>query len=165
MELYFLRHGVAVSRATPGYADSDRPLTNDGIAKMKQAARGIAKIVGRFDLIAASPLQRARSTAEIVVREMKHGSVILCDALLPAGRPEDLWSFLREHSKAGRILLVGHEPHLSRTVSLILGSTHPLLEFKKGGICRIDVENPPPRGNGTLIWHLTPKLLRQLAES
>lgn len=165
MELYFLRHAIAVARGSAGYPDDDRPLTDEGIAKMRQAAKGIARLVDDFDLIAASPLRRAHTTAEIVIGELNRGSVSTCDALLPGADPDALWSFLREHRNKKRILLVGHEPHLSKTASLLLGSARPLMEFRKGGMCRIDLEALPPRGHGILLWHLTPKQLRQLAES
>jgi len=36
------------------------------------------------------------------------------------------------------------------------------MEFKKGAICRIDVDALPPKGPGTLRWFLSPKLLRSL---
>ena len=41
------------------------------------------------------------------------------------------------------------------------GSDHPL-QFKKGAICRIDVEALPPTGPGTLRWLLTPRIMRSL---
>ena len=43
----------------------------------------------------------------------------------------------------------------------ILGSRHPI-EFKKGAICRIDVEDIPPTGPGKLRWLLPPKILLAL---
>jgi hypothetical protein len=41
------------------------------------------------------------------------------------------------------------------------GSRRPL-EFKKGAVCRIDVESIPSAGPGKLRWFLTPKILREL---
>ena len=38
------------------------------------------------------------------------------------------------------------------------------LEFKKGGICRIDFDMLPPKGGGMLRWFLTPKMLRRLGD-
>jgi hypothetical protein len=34
--------------------------------------------------------------------------------------------------------------------------------FKKGGMCRIDVQKLPPAGTGQLVWLATPKMLRGL---
>jgi hypothetical protein len=38
-----------------------------------------------------------------------------------------------------------------------------MIEFKKGGVCLIDVDGATPGGPGTLRWMLTPKALRALA--
>ena len=37
------------------------------------------------------------------------------------------------------------------------------LDFKKGGLCRIDFEGVARPGLGRLVFHLTPKILRRLA--
>ena len=37
------------------------------------------------------------------------------------------------------------------------------LEFKKGGVCRIDFEVLPPKGLGQLRWFVTPKMLRGIS--
>jgi len=56
---------------------------------------------------------------------------------------------------------VGHEPMLGELAARLIGSRHPI-EFKKGGVCRLDVEDLPPAGPGDLRWLLTPKILRAL---
>ena len=39
MEIYILRHGIAVERGAPGYKkDSGRPLTKEGEEKIRQIA-------------------------------------------------------------------------------------------------------------------------------
>jgi phosphohistidine phosphatase SixA len=43
----------------------------------------------------------------------------------------------------------------------LIGARVPL-EFKKGGICRIDFEVFPPKGIGHLRWFLPPRILRAL---
>jgi phosphohistidine phosphatase SixA len=60
-----------------------------------------------------------------------------------------------------RVALVGHEPNLGELAAQLIGARSPL-EFKKGGICRIDFDVLPPKGAGTLRWFLTPKMLRKL---
>ena len=41
MDLYILRHGIAVEPGTPGYEnDADRPLTPEGQRKLEQIADG-----------------------------------------------------------------------------------------------------------------------------
>ena len=72
------------------------------------------------------------------------------------------WSTdLEKHARKTRIALVGHEPGIGELAARLIGSRHPI-EFKKGAICRIDVEEVPPSGPGALRWLLTPKILLAL---
>jgi len=59
-------------------------------------------------------------------------------------------------------MLVGHEPHLGYLASSLLGIEEHVIEFKKGGLCRIDIEEFTPEEKGKLQWHLTPKQLRAI---
>ena len=59
--------------------------------------------------------------------------------------------------------LVGHEPDLGEIASHILG-TRKSIPFKKGGVCRIDVDALPSGGSGTLVWMIPPKILRELGD-
>jgi phosphohistidine phosphatase SixA len=70
------------------------------------------------------------------------------------------------HSRK-HLLLVGHEPLLSQTVSFLLTGkkTQELgIELKKGALCRIEVDGLPPDKPGKLHWLLAPKQLRLLGE-
>jgi phosphohistidine phosphatase len=65
--------------------------------------------------------------------------------------------------KPQRVLLVGHEPDLSRLVSvLISGGSDGAIELKKGGLCKLTVDRLAFGQCATLNWLLTPKQLRQL---
>ena len=66
---YFLRHGQTdwnVAGRFQGHTDV--PLNAVGLAQAHEAAKLLA--ASRIDLIAASPLTRARTTAEIVARHL-----------------------------------------------------------------------------------------------
>ena len=65
MQLIIIRHAIAVPHGTPGYADEERPLTPEGEAKFKEAARGLARAYDRPDALLTSPWLRARQTAAI----------------------------------------------------------------------------------------------------
>ena len=63
-----------------------------------------------------------------------------------------------------QILLVGHEPLLSSTVSFLLsGKAGAQIQLKKGGLCCLEVDGVPPRKSAVLQWALAPKHLRLLA--
>ena len=67
MNLYLMRHGIALTRDDPSVAhDAERPLTGKGVKRMRKAAKGLRELAIRFDSILTSPLSRARQTADIV---------------------------------------------------------------------------------------------------
>jgi phosphohistidine phosphatase len=162
MEIYVLRHGIAVERGTPGYKkDSDRPLTKEGEEKMRQIAAGMLTMELNFDLILSSPYERAAKTARIVAGELNE-EVTFSDALEPEGNPLALISQINDE-KPQRVLLVGHEPDLSRLISvLVSGSSDAAIEFKKGGLCKMTAGKLSFGQCATLNWLLTPKQLRSL---
>jgi phosphohistidine phosphatase len=161
-ELYFVRHGLAEERGDAWPDDTKRPLTEEGMSRLKKAVRGLAGIGVSVDVVLTSPLVRARQTADILAGGLDpRPSIVNVDSLAPAGSYAAVLADLEKHSRKCRLALVGHEPMLGELAARLVGSRHPI-EFKKGGVCRIDVENLPPAGPGDLRWMLTPKILRAL---
>lgn len=165
MDLYLLRHAIAVQRGLAHYPNDDRPLTQKGIQKMKKEAQGIAKLAGSFDIILSSPLVRAYDTARITAEAVKYRKKIeRCKKLLPESSLSDFMSLLQEYREHKSVLVVGHEPNMSTIVSALLGSPHSAVEFKKGSLCKIRISGVSSVRHGTLIFHVTPKQLRAMAE-
>lgn len=163
LELYLVRHGVAEDRGEDWPDDSKRPLTSGGIAKLRKEARGLVALGVTIDQIITSPLVRTRQTADVLAEILKNKPPIaLSDALAPAGTPAAVIQEIGRHARKTRIALVGHEPNLGELAAQLIGAKAPL-EFKKGGICRIDFEVLPPKGVGALRWFVMPKMLRNLA--
>jgi phosphohistidine phosphatase len=161
-ELYLIRHAVAEERGDAWPDDAKRPLTADGIVRMRRAVRGLARLGVSIDLILTSPLVRARQTAEIVAAGLdSRPSILSIDALTPAGTFTALVGDLEKHSRKTSIALVGHEPNIGEIAARLIGSRHAI-EFKKGAVCRIDVEQLPPHGPGDLRWFLPPRALRSI---
>lgn len=160
-----LRHGDAVPRGTPGYPNDDRPLTEEGIKKLTESAKGIARIVESFDIIISSPLIRALDTAKITAETVGYEKEIpTTEYLIPGNPMRSLFNFLKEYNNKEKLLLVGHEPQLGYLASYLLGIEEHVIEFKKGGMCRIDIPSFPPEKNGVLVWHLTQKHLTELGK-
>jgi len=161
MELFILRHGIAVERGTPGYEDDRiRPLTKKGKEKLYDIARMLIGFNISFDVILSSPLERARQTADIVSEILDLDEHLrFVDALTPGGDEDELLDLLREeYASAKRILLVGHEPYLSRLISRLLGGEADLeITLKKGGLCKLDIDLMRYDGCASLEWLLTPK--------
>jgi phosphohistidine phosphatase len=162
MELYILRHGIAVERGTPGYKkDGDRPLTKEGEEKMQEIAEALLGMGLQFDLILSSPYKRAEQTAQIVAREFDK-RVTFTDFLLPDGNPRELIAEINDE-KPQRVLLVGHEPDLSQFISLLTaGDTDSAIELKKGGLCKLTSDKLTFGQCAILNWLLAPKQLRAM---
>jgi phosphohistidine phosphatase len=160
MDLYILRHAIAVQRGTSGNAsDSDRSLTPAGKKKMRCIARGMKALGLEFDLILSSPLRRARQTAEIVAREFKvEKKLEFTPHLEVGGDPERLVRDLADrHGPLKSILLVGHEPQLSCLISvLVFGSDAADVVMKKGGLCKLTADSLCYGRCAMLKWLLTP---------
>jgi phosphohistidine phosphatase len=161
-ELYLVRHGLAEERGDAWPDDTKRPLTDEGISRMRKAARGLARLGVSVEIVLTSPLVRARQTAEILAGALDpRPSLVNVDSLAPDGTYASVVADLEKHARKTRLALVGHEPMLGELAAKILGTRHPI-EFKKGAVCRIDIDDLPPAGPGDLRWMLTPKILRAL---
>lgn len=178
MVVILMRHGAAAERDPELFPDDgQRPLTAEGRKKSRQAARGMAALGMDVHWIFTSPLVRAVQTAEIAaamlrvaadrVRETRH--------LAPGGSPSPLMdevaavlgtadrSESRRATRDGRVLLVGHEPDLSRLASTLLtgDAEGAAILFKKAAVCGIELDLRMPDRSGTLIFHIQPGMLRR----
>src|SRR5512137_1745248 len=120
MDLYILRHAIAVNREDASCPrDSERPLTAKGAAKLRKVIRGMKALGLSFDLIVTSPYVRARQTAELVADDLGAATKVeRTPHLAPDGDPRALMDLIgsRPH-EGGRILVVGHEPYLGQLIS------------------------------------------------
>ena len=92
MNLFLLRHGLAVERAEFHFAsDHLRPLTPKGKRQLRKIATAMRAMELRFDVILSSPLVRARQTAEIVAADLKlEKRLVFADELKPGGDAKKL---------------------------------------------------------------------------
>jgi phosphohistidine phosphatase len=151
--LYFLRHGEA---DWPDWkkSDDERPLTKRGKKEMHEVAEFLVHIKARPDLILTSPLPRAAQTAEIAAEHLK----IKCreDKLLAPGfRRAELERLLKKYP-AESLMLVGHEPDFTATISALTGAS---LKLSKAGVALIEVDRSWRRGR--LLWLFPPKLAKK----
>lgn len=158
MKLYLLRHGIAADHGPDG-TDASRPLTSEGMDKMRRSARGMQRLDMKLDMLLSSPLVRARQTAEIV------GRVLACDMqiadeLAPGCDAAGLIELLRQQA-AERVMVVGHEPDFSEMVGALTGGSR--VEMKKGALARVNLHSLTI-GNGTLMWLLQPHVLQTLGK-
>lgn len=163
-ELYLIRHGVAAERGENFPDDTKRPLTNEGVQKLRKEAKALVALDISFDVILTSPLVRTRQTAEVVAAAFRTAPAIVnMPSLAPGSSHNAIIEELSKHHRRHRIAMVGHEPGIGELAGRLIGLRRPL-EFKKGAVCRIDVAALPPAGPGQLRWFLTPRILRRIAK-
>lgn len=169
MEIYLLRHGEAGKRVPAATRDMERALTADGKEEIEEVGEAMADLGYKFDVIATSPLKRAKDTASIVNKALKRkSSVEEWPELSPEGSREALYKRLAKLKPGSVVMCVGHEPYLTTAIGEITGkggagSASFRIVLKKGGLARLSVAGFSPRISGELRWLLTPRQIRKMA--
>lgn len=162
IQLYLIRHGVAEEPGKAWPDDARRPLTDEGMARLRKVTRGLGHLGVKMDVLLTSPMVRARQTADIVASGLDpRPHIATMDSLAVGATVTAVFADLEKHSKRASVGLVGHEPNIGELMGRLLGSKREFA-FKKGGICRIDVDTLPPTARGELRWFLPPKVLRNI---
>ncbi|MBN8537212.1 MAG: phosphohistidine phosphatase SixA [Deltaproteobacteria bacterium] len=166
MLLYIVRHAIAEDRdlfAKKNPEDSLRPLTMKGKKRMRKIIQGIKRELAEIELIVTSPFLRAKQTANLISEMIGKIQIVESAELVPQAPPQAIIKWLKmEGIKHKKILIVGHEPHLSSLASLLLSgkSEGRFIEFKKSSIALIETGNfselTPSRAS--LLWLLSPKM-------
>lgn len=164
MRLIIIRHAIAVDRGTPDIPDDERPLTRRGERRFRDAARGLARIEKRPDVLLTSPLPRAKQTADIAAAAWGKVKPKKTD-VLAGGSFTEIAGILDKLPPEALVAVVGHEPDVSELLSAILGSKDAAaFTFKKGGVAVVDVPGPLGQG-GSLVWAMPPRLLRRIGKT
>lgn len=166
MDLFFLRHAKAYDRSPKFRPDSIRPLAPEGEEEMHKVACGIKRLDIEFDLILTSPYVRAARTAEIFHDIVKCGKLQTTESMVPDADPAAIVREIEErYPKAESIVIVGHEPHMSTLMSLLLsGRTDMSIDFKKAGFAKFCIDELKAGKCACLKWLMTPKQLSRLAK-
>jgi len=163
MQLYIVRHGVAVDREDPKCpADPDRYLTDVGIEKTRQVAKGLSEIGAVPDLMLTSPYLRAVQTAELFAAALEYPKqkIRKTDFLLPGAEPLQLFRELARDKDLSTVYVFGHAPHLDDVLATAVGTKHHISSLKKAGVALVELKRLVPP-SAELVWLATPKLLRK----
>lgn len=154
MYLYLLRHGEA---DWPDWKkpDDERPLTEHGRKEMKKIADFLRALDIELDQIVTSPLPRAKETAQIVADKL---NVKLREepVLKPGFDPSGLAEIFQKYP-GDSIMIVGHEPDFSRSISALTGGS---VKLSKAGLALIDLES---KKSGRLLWLFPPRVVKAAA--
>jgi phosphohistidine phosphatase len=150
MELYFLRHGEA-DWADWKKSDEERPLTKHAKKQMRDVAAFLSRAKARPDVIVTSPLPRASQTAEIAAERLK--VKYREDKLLAPGFGRTELERLLKKYPAESLMVVGHEPDFTETISELTGAS---LKLPKAGIALVELNRS--WRHGRLLWLIPPKI-------
>ncbi len=163
MNLYVMRHGEAENIGTQYSSDGVRPLTTNGRIRIERSTNGMINIGVNLDQIVSSPLVRARQTAEIVHDRLGVATDIEFSDDLPSGDIDGIVKTVSILGPLENVMLVGHEPILSRLISVLAsGSPDTELNLEPGGLCKLTVDTILAGQCATIDWFLAPSQLVSL---
>lgn len=161
MRILLMRHAPAEDRDPQRWPDDrTRPLTERGLRRARQAARGVCALEREVARIWTSPAVRAQATADAFAAESGGDTIPEpFEALAPDAPHKAAVTLVRSLKGEGVVLVVGHEPGLSALAGALLGAPVRALGFKKCGACALELD---PAG-ARLGWWMTPRALRAVA--
>ncbi|PSQ95824.1 MAG: hypothetical protein BRD55_09370 [Bacteroidetes bacterium SW_9_63_38] len=160
--LYILRHADAEGRAQYD-DDHDRSLTAEGERAARRLGRFLAATDQCPEQCITSTAVRARRTTDLVAEGGDWDLPLRSANALYKAQPADVLDEMQAvDPNVQAILLVGHEPAWSATVSSLLGSAN--VSLSPGTCVRVDTKkawNDIRFGSGVLRWMVPPSLLRE----
>jgi phosphohistidine phosphatase len=163
MQLYIVRHGIAIDREDPKCpSEAERYLTEEGVEKTKQVAKGIAALGVHADLMVSSPYVRAMQTAAIFAAALDYPKqkIRRTESLLPGAEPIAVLRELAREKNASSVFCFGHAPHVDGLLAAGVGAQHHITSMKKSGVALVELKRLSPP-NGQLVWLVTPKVARK----
>lgn len=156
LTLLLVRHGDAEPQID-GKNDRDRKLIKKGIKQMRRIANFIDEMGYTIDRILSSPYLRAYQSAEVILDELgiDDKKVETFDELSPDSDPSTFLQRIKEFNDNSTIMIVGHEPFLSKFINLISGGQ---VEIKKGGLAVLEYDMSQSKGELKLL--LNQKVLK-----
>jgi phosphohistidine phosphatase len=161
-----MRHGIAVDAEKWDGSEEDRPLTEKGKKRVRQAAAGLAALGCKPARLFSSPFVRTYDTARLL-------RIVVCptvkietrDELAVGASSEQVLSILRSCPANSMVVCVGHEPLLGELAGVLLcGKPITGMSLKKSGAALIHLPDGPKPGQGVLRWWLQPMQLRALGK-
>lgn len=159
MHLHFLRHAQAEPREH-GQDHPDRRLTPFGIRQATRMGAHARRQGLAFDAILASPLRRARETAELFAGELPQAPAVEQVAWLAIDTPTPVARarIAERIGPGGHLLLVGHEPDFSALIGALLGLDPEGIRIRKASLTCLACTDAA-RGRFQLQWSVTPGML------
>ena len=162
--LLLLRHGKSSWDGGPR-PDRERPLAPRGVKAARRMGRFIGRVGPPPDRALCSPAARTTETLRLAVDA---GAARVPIGLVPelyGASPADVLACVRAVDPGVETLLVvGHEPACSQTVSALVGGAAVRFPTAALACIRLDAAgwDEVRPGGGELLWLVTPRLLARL---
>jgi phosphohistidine phosphatase len=166
MNCLLVRHGIAVEAEQWDGSEENRPLTEKGRKRVRQAAAGLATLGCKPTRLYSSSFVRAYDTARLLRTTLCPTlKVETRDELAVGASPEQILAVLRSCPADSMVVCVGHEPLLGELAGVLLcGKPITGMTLKKSGAALIHLPDGPKPGQGVLRWWLQPAHLRILGK-
>lgn len=151
-QLYLVQHGKAKSEAE----DPARPLTQEGREEVQRVASWMVKLHLPIATIYHSGKLRAQQTAELFAGVLAPALVQEIKGLAPLDDPAVAKTLIEQEEHP--LMLVGHLPHLSRLVSVLIGTEREVVKFQMGGVVAL----VKTEQGWQVAWMLTPEMVGRL---
>lgn len=139
-------------------------MTERGREQARAAGIAIRRLQGTFDVVLFSPRVRARQTAELAAEDWSGEQQARLAVHKPLAGGFDAAQALDELAAVpadGRLLVVGHEPDLSRVLGELTGAR---ADVKKGGLAIVKLDGIAAHAGGELLALLRPRELALIAD-
>lgn len=173
--LLLMRHAKSDRDAEAEIEDFDRPLSERGREAAPRMGRHMAALGLTPQRILCSTARRCRETLAPMLPEFVADSEIRMTRDLYLAGEDEMIDAIRGHGVgAATLLVIGHEPGLTRTALALIGAGHPSLiedlelKFPTAGLAVIDfpairwVDVEPK--SGRLVAFLRPRTIELVEE-
>ncbi len=158
MTILFIRHSIALDRDEWEGSDMLRPLSSKG-EKVALSFFKRLKSLYEIETIITSEAVRAKDTALILNSIFKDAKLIEDKRLNPDSTPSEIKSLILDYKKD--IVIVGHEPTFSETISTLISDSAINIDIKKCALVEIEYSEKI----FSMKNMLSPKLINRLGEA
>ena len=156
MQLWLVRHAVAVEAVDSPGPDGERQLTARGRKKFRAFVDELARLVAPPQSVLTSPLVRAVQTAQLLAKEfgIPKKKIVERESLGPGCTVKAVLE-LAAAAAVDKVAVVGHQPDLAICLAELIGGGS--VAFGKGSIAAVELPQWEA-GAGRLLWLVGPEL-------
>lgn len=137
-EILLARHAEAQDKLIArrqGLPDKLRPLTEKGKETQKEVLYFLKPWLKNIELLIHSPLLRSQQTARLILKAKKIPQTLEFKWMGPEDDAQKLMKMIKT-LKNKKLVIVGHEPHLSKLRRLLMEDSGAAeIKLKKSSLC------------------------------